>query len=163
MASTSLQRASNRQTDAARTQTRRRATAWLALLLCLVCLALASSAVVFAARNHRSPRELVDLSAAVTLVLGFSLVGAVVGPTLVVVGPILLVVVGPILVVVVGPTLVVVVAWSAQAAVASVMVASARTPARTAVPSKLRRRLLATAGLLGLVLSQNDRPMPNCQ
>src|SRR5512132_4627402 len=48
---------------------RRRATAWLALLLCLVCLALASSAVVFAARNHRSPRELVDLSAAVTLIL----------------------------------------------------------------------------------------------
>ena len=52
--------------------------AWLALLLCLICAALAGLAVVFAIKNHRSPRELVDLAAAVTLILGFSLVGAVI-------------------------------------------------------------------------------------
>jgi hypothetical protein len=66
------------QTDATRASTKRRAMAWLALLLCLICPALAGLAVVFAIKNHRSPRELVDLAAAVTLILGFSLVGAVI-------------------------------------------------------------------------------------
>jgi len=51
---------------------------WLALLLCLICAALAGLAVVFAIKNHRSPRELVELAAAVTLILGFSLVGVVI-------------------------------------------------------------------------------------
>jgi len=70
-----------------------------------------------------------------------------VGPVLVVVavGPVLVVVaVGPVLVIVVGPDwlLVVAVAWSAQAAVVSVMVASVstRTAARIATRSELRRR-----------------------
>jgi hypothetical protein len=52
--------------------------AWLALLLCLVCLTLAGLAVLFGIKNHRSPRELIDLAAAAALILGFSLVGAVI-------------------------------------------------------------------------------------
>jgi hypothetical protein len=71
MGSTSRRGTSKRaQTDAIRASTKRRARAWFALLLCLICAALAGLAVVFAIKNHRSPRELVDLAAAVTLILG---------------------------------------------------------------------------------------------
>jgi hypothetical protein len=79
MGSTSRQGTSKRaHTDATQASTKRRAMGWLALLLCLIGTALAGLAVIFAIRNHRSPRELMELAAAVTLILGFSLVGAVI-------------------------------------------------------------------------------------
>jgi hypothetical protein len=55
-----------------------RPAAWLASAVSVICIALASLAVVFGIRNHRPPQDLVDMSAAVTLIVGFSLVGAVI-------------------------------------------------------------------------------------